>query len=153
MTDIETGMYDGRVDFRMLPCTLWSGASNEKGYGQVTYEGKHQLLHRLIWEKTYGAIPDGMYVLHHCDKPACYEPLHLWLGSNDDNMRDKVLKGRSSINIGSAHPSAILTEDDVMAIKLSLACGNRVSEVASDYGVSKYVISDIKRGKTWRHVP
>jgi len=50
---------------------------------------------------------------------------------------------------GSRSPGAILTEDQVRAIKQD----PRFSRlIAADYGVSKGAIDGIKRGTSWRHV-
>lgn len=58
---------------------------NIKGYGKV---------HRYIWEQTKGPIPEGMLVCHSCDNPRCINVYHLFLGTSQDNMDDKVKKGR-----------------------------------------------------------
>jgi hypothetical protein len=47
-----------------------------------------------MWEIATGPIPDGLYVLHRCDNPPCFNPDHLFLGTPMDNMRDKMAKGR-----------------------------------------------------------
>lgn len=57
-------------------------------------------MHVLAWEEAHGEVPLGeddrrLFVLHHCDTPACYEVSHLWLGTNADNMADMKAKGRS----------------------------------------------------------
>lgn len=79
-------------------CWPWLRFKNDKGYGitKVTinkrrYNSKTQ---RLAWLLTFGDIPDGLHVLHTCDNPPCCNPAHLFLGTNGDNMRDKVEKGR-----------------------------------------------------------
>lgn len=41
-----------------------------------------------------GKKPRGAMILHRCDRPNCIEPSHLFYGSQRDNMRDCVLKGR-----------------------------------------------------------
>lgn len=46
-----------------------------------------------------------------------------------------------------------LHESDVIAIKIRLASGEGGSAIARDYGISKDAISNIKTGKTWRHLP
>jgi hypothetical protein len=43
-----------------------------------------------------GSIPGEAHVLHHCDVSACVNPSHLYLGTHQDNMSDKVKRGRQS---------------------------------------------------------
>ena len=52
---------------------------------------------------------------------------------------------------GEAHHSARLTTDDAMAIKQRLARGDKFTEIAFDYGVSKAAVQDIKHGRAWAH--
>jgi len=78
-------------------CLEWAGFTNPKGYGRLSYEGKPILAHRLAWTLAHGPILSGMEILHHCDNPPCCEPYgndHLFVGTNTDNMRDKIAKGR-----------------------------------------------------------
>jgi hypothetical protein len=35
-----------------------------------------------------------MIICHHCDNPPCCDIDHLFLGTNADNMADKIAKGR-----------------------------------------------------------
>lgn len=76
-------------------CWEWRGSRNAKGYGQVTNQGADRIAHRVAYEIAKGAIPSGMMVCHTCDNPPCCNPAHLFVGSNADNIRDKVAKGRS----------------------------------------------------------
>lgn len=75
-------------------CWLWMGRKDPTGYGRVTFDRKQQLAHRLIFTWVVGEIPDGMHVLHRCDNPPCVNPDHLFLGTNQDNVDDKMSKGR-----------------------------------------------------------
>jgi len=80
-------------------CWLWTGAivSNSKPYGQVKVEGKNRLVHRVIYELYTGEeLLDNVQVCHSCDNPRCCNPNHLWVGTNADNMLDKMIKGRTS---------------------------------------------------------
>jgi hypothetical protein len=43
--------------------------------------------------------PAGQVALHHCDTPACVNPEHLFLGTPQDNMDDKVSKGRDRVPV------------------------------------------------------
>lgn len=53
-----------------------------------------RLAHRVSWILSYGEIPQGMLVLHHCDNTFCVNPTHLFLGTQRDNVHDALAKGR-----------------------------------------------------------
>ncbi len=79
-------------------CWIWRGALWGKrkmmNYGIITNNYKRYLTHRLAWIFTNGPILNGLCVLHKCDNPQCVNPTHLWLGTLQDNNRDRDLKGR-----------------------------------------------------------
>src|ERR1035437_8879652 len=52
-------------------CWLWIGARNRSGYGVFGVEYRNVLAHRMRYMLLVGPIPDGMFVLHHCDNPPC----------------------------------------------------------------------------------
>jgi len=79
-------------------CVLWLGAVDSCGYGHMSWLARVSRVHRLAWMARYGAIPDGMGVLHRCDQPSCLNVSHLFLGDHRTNMRDMVAKGRCGIN-------------------------------------------------------
>ena len=82
-----------RVD-KTGDCWVWTGATTTAGYGEIRFGGKVVRVHRLVYELTVGPIPEGMGVLHRCDNPPCCRPDHLFLGTQRDNARDMVAKGR-----------------------------------------------------------
>lgn len=75
-------------------CWIWTGHKVKDGYGSVAFGHKDITTHRLSYMLANGAIPDGMLICHTCDNPACVRPDHLWAGTNLENARDKVKKGR-----------------------------------------------------------
>lgn len=77
-------------------CIEWLGSRDENGYGRVHCGGTPRLAHRVAWELENGPIPSGLCVLHGCDNPPCINPSHMFLGTQADNMRDMVKKGRQA---------------------------------------------------------
>ena len=74
-------------------CWVWKRSIKRHGYGVFGHKGKTITAHRASYELLNGEIPKGLYVLHTCDNPACINPDHLWVGSQKDNMKDRVKKG------------------------------------------------------------
>lgn len=75
-------------------CWPWPKYKSEKGYGVIIFDGFKFAVHRLSFEHFKGLIPKGMVVMHDCDNPPCFNPDHLFLGTQQENMEDMVRKGR-----------------------------------------------------------
>ena len=82
-------------------CWIWLGVVFGSGHGRVVINengvNRETGAHRLSWEVHKGAIPEGKHVLHTCDVPCCINPAHLYIGTHQDNMRDKAHRGRVNI--------------------------------------------------------
>lgn len=140
------------------PCALWPGRLDSAGYGR---SGKRVKAHRKAYEDAFGPIPEGLFVCHRCDNPACINPAHLFLGTAADNNRDRHAKGRSRglFPSGDEHParqrsgqrhwSAKLSDDDVQAIRSERAKGITTLSLGNRFGVNPATISRIARG-IWR---
>jgi hypothetical protein len=75
-------------------CWEWSLAPNSEGYGESSYRGNRKKAHVLSYETFIGSVPDGLFVLHHCDNRPCVMPDHLYAGTKKDNAQDRVRRGR-----------------------------------------------------------
>ena len=130
-------------------CWVWKGAVNANGYGSMWNGEKAETASRLSYRLLVGEIGGNQFVCHHCDNPMCVKPSHLFLGTHQENMSDRNLKGRSAKLAGALNPMAKLTEQQARDIKLS---SKPAADLMAMYGVSETVISNIRKGKTWKHL-
>lgn len=128
-------------------CIRFTGHLDGEGYGRIMVARVKYMAHRLSYSLNNGPIPDGYVVRHKCDNPSCINPEHLEVGTQADNIADKVSRGRQAR--GSGVGRAILTEKSVREIRSSPL---KVSELSTLYGVSVVSIRNILRRKTWQHV-
>ena len=104
--------------------------------------------HRVAWMLAHGPIPRGMNVLHRCDVPRCVNPDHLFLGTQHDNVRDMIAKGRARFPLVS--PTTKVTPDQVRAIRQD---PRKHHIIAADYGLKRLAVWLIKHRKTWAQIP
>lgn len=88
------------VELNSYGCWEWKLRTDRAGYGRLKVQlGKRDAFrstsaHRYAWELWKGPIPENMNVLHSCDNRKCCNPEHLWIGTQQENMRDMHAKGR-----------------------------------------------------------
>ena len=131
-------------------CWFWTGYKNPAGYGQIGWNGKLRLTHRIALSLTDGDFVSQLRVCHSCDNPSCCNPAHLWRGTDHDNVHDRISKGRSNFARGEAASKTKLTTESVLAIRASKGVA---SIFANKFGVSVPTIHAIRTRRTWRHLP
>lgn len=147
-----------KVDIRSSnECWNWKASRNYKGYGNFytslgNSKDQHHSAHRFSWELHNGEIPDGLFVCHKCDNPSCVNPNHLFLGTNQNNMQDMSLKGRTGTKKGEQHFNSKLTASDIQNIFKLKDSGMLGKDISKMYGVTPANISYILKGKGWKHV-
>ena len=117
------------------------------GYRRIRAEGRDWYIHELSYFFHHGKMPKGLVHRHTCHRPNCFEPTHIIAGTHADNVADKVRAGRSQKGVG--HYKAVLTEDDVRAIRKS---DLNLGELSRLYGISRGGILKIRRRESWKHV-
>lgn len=152
MKGIVARFNDGIVNKTNSGC-MEVAPTGRGGYGKIKVFGKTMLYHRLSFELYVGSIPSGLLVCHKCDNPKCVNPEHLFLGSHQENMDDKINKGRHvGAKKGYKHHKSKLVEWQVIEIKRKLRDGAFQYDLANEYGVNQATISNIATGKNWGHV-
>lgn len=146
-----------------LGCALWSrvsiGSENEcwrwigaktRGYGSLRFEGKAYRAHRVALMLTAGVA--DLDALHLCDNTACCNPRHLMWGDQKENIRQAIERDRIARSHSEKHWKARLTDEQAREAKRRLSIGHTQLDIAAALGVDRMVITDIKRGRSYRHV-
>ena len=140
-------------------CWIWSGSVGRDGYG-IYGNGKFLRVHRASYILWVGEIPKGLFILHRCDTPLCFNPNHLYAGNAKQNARDALERGLhpTGPNIKKGHKGSLnrksrLSENDVLKIRACYCSKTNGPKVLSKkYKVSKSTILKIISRQTWSHI-
>lgn len=123
-------------------CWLWRGARSSSGYGTFNLGGgRYTYAHRFVM-----GDPDG-HVCHRCDNPRCCNPAHLFVGTNSDNIADRVAKGRSYNGVRRR----ALTDEQAADLRAFVELGWSVRHAAHAYGISHSTAAAYVRGTHAHH--
>lgn len=129
-----------------------SHCTDKDGYVRIKYNGKHDRLFRVLYQRKYGKIPKNMVLRHLCNNAWCCNVEHLKVGTYKENYQDMVecgkdRKGKKLIkNRGIKNHANKLTEQQVKEIYLSKLGGRKLAKI---YGVSSTNIRNIKNKLQW----
>jgi hypothetical protein len=135
-------------------CWEWTAGSDQWGYGQVGWNKKKFRVSRAVYSAIHGDIHPKQFVCHHCDNPPCFNPLHLFLGTQADNLADMRRKGRNTaIPYGESAYNVKLTTSDVLEIRRRMSDGSISGpKLAREFGVQSPAIYAIKHRRNWKHI-
>lgn len=152
-------------------CWPYWGTTDKDGYGymllRVDGRPRNIRVTHLMWEWANGRpFPEGLLARHTCDNPNCVNPAHILPGTQLENRRDAVERGRTArgdrqasrkypelVKRGSQHPNARLSEEGLRWAYARIAEGMSVSEAARRLKASRAALRLALAGETWRHVP
>jgi hypothetical protein len=139
-------------------CWIWTGTTNNKGYGMFAVEtGVTVTAHRYSYKLAhpYTKVTKGMAlcILHSCDNRRCVNPKHLRAGTPKRNTAEMVRRGRAPKKGGKAHGNAKLTWQIVRNIRHNYTGkhGERQA-LCKLYGVGKATMRDLLSGRSWKEV-
>lgn len=151
-------------------CWPWIAGRDALGYGHffIFRKGARRGLRasRVAYAISAGAAPSELFVCHECDNPPCCNPAHLYAGTSDDNIADKLLRNRQSKGDTSGarlHPERIcrgetsgtskLKEHQVLQIRALAQDGTlSFSKIGNLFGVSRRAVGLIASKKRWKHL-
>lgn len=73
------------------PCHIFKGGKNKGGYGQVCVMRRQTSVHRYVWERDVGPIPEGMQIDHQCRNRACCNIDHLRVVTPKMNATENIV--------------------------------------------------------------
>jgi hypothetical protein len=137
------------IEYQGNDCLLWP-YSKRHGYGAITENGRQTSAHIVVCKATHGPRPSKRHeAAHSCGVKACVNPRHLRWATPKQNQADRVIHGTH--NRGELHNMAKLNAEQVQAIRART--GQTQHEIASEFGVTRSLISYIRNRRSWRHIP
>lgn len=117
--------------------------------------GINEALGAVAYKKLIGPIPKGKIVCHTCNKARCWNPKHLYAGTWQSNMNDKVISGRATstrgmiYNRGISNQNCKISEQTAKLIKSLLHENISVETICTRLDLTYNTVYDIKRGRSW----
>lgn len=141
-------------------CWPWTASLNRPkhadGYPQIALDndGPKILATYASWLLHHGELPPkAKRVCHACDNRKCVNPAHLFLGTQSDNIKDAVAKGRHDPMPGTRHPRHKLDDEKVRELRRLAEEGTfTLKALAAKFGIAPPTAKRIIERKSWKHV-
>lgn len=131
-------------------CWLWGGTKLQTGYGRIWVGQRMELAHRYAYAVAHRCtVHPQTVIMHRCDNPQCVRPSHLKAGTQADNVRDQIAKGRKPHADQAAKK---LTSTQVLQLREARQQGATYRALAAQFGITVAMTHKICSGKSWASV-
>lgn len=137
-------------------CMIYTGGLDEYGYARLRLGKKNVRGHRVVLALKLGValedLPRHTLARHSCDNRACCNAEHISPGTNLDNVRDKVSRGRQARTPHNGVKMSLEFACYVRAIDNGFAHGpkEKTRALAKRVGVSVRAIERMRVGTRWK---
>lgn len=136
-------------------CWEWTGKTSVDGYGVMRVGRVATKPSRAMWLLLKGEVPElpgtlGAVVCHKCDNKLCFNPDHLFIGTQAENIADRVAKGRCAH--GERCAKAKITNEQAKRIIELRRSGAKLSELSRAFGIGVSAVSHICTGRNWKRL-
>lgn len=131
---------------------IWDGEPDKFDNGKFSFAGTKRRAHRscyMVYHRLRTLDPK-VKIRHKCMVKLCVKKEHLEMGTQQQNMDDKVRDHTQPQ--GETHYAATISEELARQIKFTPSNGQTRQERADGFGVSYAIVADIDLGRTWKHL-
>lgn len=135
-------------------CWLWTGFIYPTGHGQfhMSSMGRDVRAQRAAWLLFVGELETHEYVCHRCHNPACVRLEHLYKGTHQTNMRDKIATKAYRYENSPYHKLSWRTVREIRKLIQVLQTGSRTKkyeQLAKKFSVSSTMIRRVVNNEFW----
>lgn len=129
-------------------CWICMSHARSDGYPVIMITGNKKKISRIMYEKYNGKIPEGYVMRHTCDVPSCINPNHLLIGTQQDNINDKVERGRQIRGEKSIQTNIT----DKQVLEMLKESNKPIKYLVEKYNIPYHTITNILKGRSFKHL-